>query len=233
MTNVNKKLSQVSVEKVLALSIMVYETFGFVRSNQGYYKELEDGTLVKINDSKTELLGFIDQDVEPSAEHIKLANEILEKFNQKYMVKKLSGGLTSFEKNVANAFSTDKLTSFDVAILASIPNMNEVDKKRQEVDDIIEGVRFTSSYFGAVRERYELVVKVVDCKYIQASGVYMITTLREQQDIIKFWWRDQPDLSDIIEGRELMIRGTVNRHEKGRFSGAQETMMNRVKILSN
>ena len=100
MTSVNYKLSQASVEKVLALSIMVYETFGFVRSNQGYYKELEDGTLVKINDSKTELLGFIDQDVEPSAEHIKLANEILEKFNQRYMVKKLSGGLTSFEENV-------------------------------------------------------------------------------------------------------------------------------------
>lgn len=225
--------TRLSVKEVLALSIMVYETFGFVRSNQGYYKEMEDGSIVKVNDSKTELLNLIDTDVKPTEDQIKKSEQIIDKFNQKYMVKKLSGSLNSFEQNVSNAFSDSPLTVFDVAILASIPNMNEVDKKRQIVEDELERVRFTSQFYGIVRQRYEVKVKVLDCKYIQTSGVYMITTLREDQDIIKFWWRDQPDLSEIIEGRELMIRGTVNRHEKGRFSGAQETMMNRVKIISN
>lgn len=225
--------TRLSVKEVLALSIMVYETFGFVRSNQGYYKEMEDGSIVKVNDSKTELLNLIDTDVKPTEDQIKKSEQIIDKFNQKYMVKKLSGSLNSFEQNVSNAFSDSPLTVFDIAILASIPNMNEVDKKRQIVEDELERVRFTSQFYGIVRQRYEVKVKVLDCKYIQTSGVYMITTLREDQDIIKFWWRDQPDLSEIIEGRELMIRGTVNRHEKGRFSGAQETMMNRVKIISN
>jgi hypothetical protein len=225
--------TRLSVKEVLALSIMVYETFGFVRSNQGYYKEMEDGSIVKVNDSKTELLNLIDTDVKPTEDQIKKSEQIIDKFNQKYMVKKLSGNLNSFEQNVSNAFSDSPLTVFDIAILASIPNMNEVDKKRQIVEDELERVRFTSQFYGIVRQRYEIKVKVLDCKYIQTSGVYMITTLREDQDIIKFWWRDQPDLSEIIEGRELMIRGTVNRHEKGRFSGAQETMMNRVKIISN
>ena len=223
----------VPVTKVLALSIMVYETFGFVRSNQGYYKELEDGTMVKVNDSKTELLNLIENNIEPSADQVKMSEAIIDKFNQRYMVKKLSGGLNSFEQNVANAFSTDNLSTFDIAILASIPNMNEIDQKRKEVEDKLEEVRFTSQFFGNVRDRYEVMVEVLDCKYIQSSGVYMITTLREQRDIIKFWWRDQPDVSDIIEGKTIMIRGTVNRHEKGRYTNAQETMLNRVKILSN
>lgn len=221
------------VNEVLALSIMVYETFGFVRSNQGYYKELEDGGLIRVNDSKTELLNLIVSGIKPSSDQVKKSEAIIDKFNQRYMVKKLSGGLNSFEQNVANAFSTDSLSTFDIAILASIPNMNEVDQKRKEVEDKLEEVRFTSQFFGNVRDRYEVVVEVLDCKYIQSSGVYMITTLREGQDIIKFWWRDQPDVSDIIEGKTIMIRGTVNRHEKGRYTGAQETMLNRVKILSN
>lgn len=221
-----------STKEVLALSIMVYETFGFVRSNQGYYKQMEDGSNIKINDSKTELLNLIENGIKPTEDQIKQSEQIIDKFNQKYMVKKLSGSLNSFEQSVSNAFSTDSLSTFDIAILASIPNMNEVDKKRQEVEEEIERVRFDSQYIGNVRERHEIKVKVIDCKYIQNSGVYMITTLHENSNIVKFWWRDQPDVSDIIEGKEIMIRGTVNRHEKGRFTNAQETMINRVKIIS-
>ena len=59
----------------------------------------------------------------------------------------------------------------------------------------------------------------------------MITTLEKNKNIVKFWWRDQPDISDIIEGKTIRIRGTVNRHEQGKYTSAKETMMNRVKIV--
>ena len=117
--------------------------------------------------------------------------------------------------------------------MASIPNMDLIDVKRQAIADRLEKVRFTSKHFGDVKHRYDLSVDVVDCKFIQKSGVYMITTLYNNTDIIKFWWRDQPDLSDIISDATIQIRGTVNKHEVGRFTHAQETFMNRVKIVQN
>ena len=37
-------------------------------------------------------------------------------------------------------------------------------------------------------------------------------------------------ISDIIDGKTI-LRGTVNKHEKSKYTNAQETMLNRVKIL--
>ena len=93
-------------------------------------------------------------------------------------------------------------------------------------------MRFDSEYFGEVKQRYDIEVEVMDVKFIQSSAVYMITTVYNKKDIIKFWWRDQPDLTDIIDGRVINIRGTVNRHEVGKYTQAKETMLNRVKIIS-
>ena len=60
----------------------------------------------------------------------------------------------------------------------------------------------------------------------------MITGVYAGKDLIKFWWRDQPDVSDIITGKTVGIRGTVNKHENSRYTGAKETMLNRVKITN-
>ena len=86
-------------------------------------------------------------------------------------------------------------------------------------------------YFGTRGKRYDINVKVLDVKFIQTSDVYMITTVYAEKDIVKFWWRDQPDISDIINGKTIKIRGTVNKHELSKYTNAKETMVNRVKIL--
>ena len=61
----------------------------------------------------------------------------------------------------------------------------------------------------------------------------MITTVQNSKNIVKFWWRDQPDISDIIDGKTIRVRGTVNKHEKSKYTNAQETMLNRVKIYAH
>ena len=57
----------------------------------------------------------------------------------------------------------------------------------------------------------------------------MITGVYAGKDFIKFWWRDSTDVSDIITGKTVGIRGTVNKHENS-YTGAKETMLNPVKI---
>ena len=72
----------------------------------------------------------------------------------------------------------------------------------------------------------------MDVKFIQTSNIYMITTVYAKKDLIKFWWRDQPDISSIINGKNIKIRATVNKHELSKYTNAKETMVNRVKILA-
>jgi hypothetical protein len=219
--------------QTLAIALSVYDKYGFVRSGEGYNVYDSDGKFTHtVEDTKTQVMNAMKAGEQPSAEYLAQAEQVKDKFEAKFMMKKFGAGLTDFEHNVAKAFSAgNSLTSFQVAIIASIPNMNKIDEKRKMVDDRIEEVRFKSEHFGEVRHRYDLEVEVLDCKFIQNSGVYMITTIHAGKDIVKFWWRDQPDVSDIIEGKTLRIRGTVNRHENGRVTQAKETMFNRVKIL--
>lgn len=217
---------------VLALAIRVYNKQGFIRSGEGYVNfNNEDNAETVVNDNKTEVTHLLVTGVRPDDHEIQPAKEIMDKFNGKFMLKKLTGGLTSFEQNVAKAFS-EELNKFSVSIISSIPHMNQIDKKRQAVNDRLESVRFDSEYFGDVRIRYDVTLEVIDVKFIQTSGVYMITTLYNNRDIIKFWWRDQPDISDIIDGKTINVRGTVNKHENSKYSKAKETMLNRVKIIS-
>jgi len=225
-------LATVTPETVLALAVEVYKDQGFVRSGDGYYKYDDEGNhTAYISDNKSRVIKMIEEEVTPTPENVEEAKSIMEKFNGKFMLKKLTDGLSSFEKSVAEAFEKEP-TTFTVAVIASIPHMNVVDTKRQEVTDRLEEYRFTSEYFGELKSRYDILVEVLDVKYIQSSAVYMITTVHNNKDIIKFWWRDQPDLTDIIDGRVIKVRGTVNRHEVGKYTNAKETMLNRVKILS-
>lgn len=232
----SKKKLNATPKITLAFAIQVYREQGFIRSGEGYYKAVsdeEDADRVYVSDNKSQVIDLITQGNTPSQELLDTAQEIMDKFSGKFMLKKLTDGLTSFEKSVSEAFANEQVSSFSVAVLASIPHMDVIDIKRQEVNDRIEALRFDSDYFGESKKRYDISVDVIDVKYIQSSAVYMITTVYNKKDIVKFWWRDQPDLTDIIDGRTIKIRGTVNRHEVGKYSQAKETMLNRVKIISN
>lgn len=237
MTNHKQKQMKVfqsyTTQQVLALAVKVYEDQGFIRSGEGFVKYNNNGELVSTTeDNKTRVMNMMVENINASDNHQENAKTIMDKFNGKFMLKKLTGKLTSFEQSVAKAFSED-LNKFHVAVIASIPHMNKVDEKRQVVEDKIEQLRFVSEYFGNLRVRYDITVSVLDVKFIQSSGTYIVTTIYNNKDIIKFWWRDQPDLSDIIDGKNIRIRGTVIKHEKSKYTNAYETMMNRVKILEN
>ena len=118
--------------------------------------------------------------------------------------------------------------------LLLVSHMNEIDKKRKAVEDKIEALRFESEFFGDKGKRYDLTVEVIDVKYIQSSCVFMVTTVHNNKDIVKFQGGETlPDISDIIDGKTISIRGTVNKHEKSKYTNAYETMLNRVKLMLN
>jgi hypothetical protein len=223
----------VTVTDVMCAAVLVYKDQGFVRSGQGYTDTSpESGEPVEIRDNKTCIIDILeDPNMSFTDEETKNANDLIDSINGKLMIKKMTNNLNNFEQNVAKALSEPQINNFAVSIIASLPHSVEIDKKREAVEDKMSALKHSSMYFGTRGKRYDINVKVLDVKFIQTSDVYMITTVYAEKDIIKFWWRDQPDISDIISDKIIKIRGTVNKHELSKYSNAKETVVNRVKIL--
>jgi|TARA_B110000908_G_scaffold163857_1_gene210995 hypothetical protein len=226
----------VTVHDVMCVAIAVHEDQGFIRSGQGYVDCAQDeGDPIEIFDNKTEIGEILNNKVlytKVVNEYSTKATELVDHINGKLMIKKMTNNLNNFESNVVKALSEADVSKFSVSIIASLPHSVTVDKKREVVADKMVSLKHSSQYFGAKGKRYDIAVEVLDVKFIQSSNIYMITACYAKKDIIKFWWRDQPDLVDIIADKVIKIRGTVKNQEVSKYSDSKETMLNRVKILA-
>ncbi len=224
------KIQDCSVVDIIAASILVYNSQGFVKSGYGHFEYDDDGNVIKeIKDNKSMINDMLFSGKTFTDEELKEANELANNINGKMMLKKLTGNLSNFESNVVRSLN-ETPNNFAVSIIASLPHSISIDKKREKVNDRMSQLKHSSMFFGEKSKRYDINIEILDVKFIQTSNVYMITGVYAGKDLIKFWWRDQPDVSDIITGKIISIRGTVNKHENSRYTGAKETMINRVKI---
>ena len=221
-----------TVLDALAFAIEIHEQQGFVKSGHGTVRIADDGeTEIRIFDNKTCILEKIKSEKIPESKYMDQAKEMLDRINGKLMLKKLTSSSNSFENSLIKALNED-LNKFAVSLIASMPNSIVIDQKREMLNDKMSKIKHTSQYFGKKGTRYDIDVDVLDVKYIQSSDVFMITTVYNKENIIKFWWREHPDISDIINEKTISIRGTVKAHELSKFSGAKETLINRVKITN-
>ena len=221
-----------TVLDALAFAIEIHEQQGFVKSGHGTVRIADDGeTEIRIFDNKTCILEKIKSEKIPESKYMDQAKEMLDRINGKLMLKKLTSSSNSFENSLIKALNED-LNKFAVSLIASMPNSIVIDQEREMLNDKMSKIKHTSQYFGKKGTRYDIDVDVLDVKYIQSSDVFMITTVYNKENIIKFWWREQPDISDIINEKTISIRGTVKAHELSKFSGAKETLINRVKITN-
>lgn len=221
-----------SVEDMVCASLVVHAQQGFVRSGMGTVTFDEEDNEVVTKDNKTVVKEMLDAKTEFPEDIRTQARELIDSINGKLMLKKLTGAMGSFDNSIHNALnqSYEQSGNYGLSIIASLPHSVSVDKQREKINDQMARLKHSSDYFGEKGKRYDIDVAVADIKFIQKSGVYMITCVYKDRDIIKFWWRDQPDISDIIRDRTISIRGTVNKHEFSRYTNAKETMLNRVKI---
>jgi hypothetical protein len=237
-TQVKNDISNYTPAEILAISFEVFDAQGFVKSGYGYKQPTntvdEDGNQIytDIKDNKTVIIqtvkNFAGKYI-PNQKYVDQATAEIERINGKLMMKKLGGGLSNFEGGLVKAIE-DVVNNFHVSILASVPNSVKIDQKREELNDRMLQLKHSSQFIGKKGARYDIEVDVIDVKFIQSSDVYMITAVSDNRDIVKFWWREQPDLTDIIEGRTISIRGTVNKQEISKYSQAKETLFNRVKL---
>lgn len=221
-----------TVVDVMCAAVAVHNEQGFIRSGQGYTDNNPDsGESIVIQDNKTVIIDYLSKQYTFNEEQHVEASKLLDDINGKLMIKKMTNSLNNFEQSVAKVLNEADISNFAVSIIASLPHSISIDKKREIIEDKMSSLKHSSMYFGDKGKRYDINVEIMDVKFIQSSSIYIITAIYAKKDIIKFWWRDQPDISDIINGKTIQIRATVNKHELSKYTNAKETMVNRVKII--
>jgi|TARA_B110000858_G_scaffold64321_2_gene74522 hypothetical protein len=217
-------------QQILQLAIYVDKAQGFVKSGNGYYDQ-EKSEMVY--DNKTAILNYVIGETpmpEIGNDIIEQVEEIVESFKLELIGKKMSGRINDFETNVLQSISNETVEAFGVAVLASLPNSFRVQFKRQTLDDWFDAHRKTSEFVGVIGERIKLAVHIKDVKFISKYGIHLVTCVDTNQNILKFFFNKEPDISGIIEGKDAMLTGKIKTHDISKFSNCKETVFNYVRI---
>jgi hypothetical protein len=222
------------IMEVLATSIAVDEAQGFIKSGHGYY---DYENKCNVFDNKTAIRYIIndvkeaeDIDVTVTSKHMEKAEELKTYFDSVIVMKKLTGNFNGFEDTVGNILNKKEVDNYGISVLASLPNSMRIQKQRDDMDDFYEDMRQSSEYVGKVGSRGAFSLFIKDVKYIAKYGIHLVTAVESDQNLIKFFWSKDPDISDLIVGKSMRVTGFVKEQSISKFSNCKETVLNRVKI---
>ena len=220
----------------MAVSIVVDRKQGFIKSGYGYY---DYDNCVNVLDNKTLVNNVLnsypeaDAKIDVSESDRTEAEELIAYFSDVIVEKKMLGTISGFEDTVGKIINGNTVDAYGISILASLPNSLRVQQKRDSMEDFYANHRGMSEYVGKTGDRVGMTVDVVDVKYISKYNIHLVTSTDSNDNIISFFWNKDPDIANLIEGKQVNIVGTIRKQEISKFSGCKETVVNRVKITNN
>lgn len=109
-------------------------------------------------------------------------------------------------------------STYDVAVICSLPSCYERGVQRQSVDQRVQFAQ--GGYVGIVGSKVETTVEVVKCIYSQKWNTNFATGINSEDQVVFFAYKNQLEV-----GKTISIQGTV----KGQRDNI--TQLNRVKVL--
>lgn len=223
------------IMEVLTLAIAVDEAQGFIKSGYGYYDHENEKEVL---DNKTTISRVLNNypdapQIKITDEHRQRAQELKDYFDGVIVMKKLTGDVNGFEDSVGKIINGNEVDNYGVSVLASLPNSLRIQKQRDDMDEFYDNLRNVSEYVGSTgkRSRFKLFIK--DVKYIAKYNIHLVTCVEGEQNLVKFFWNKDPDVSDLIVGKTMTVTGFVKEQSISKFSKCKETVINRVKITES
>jgi hypothetical protein len=141
-------------------------------------------------------------------------------FYQAFTFKILQGKqLSEFDNNAMLIANRDTITStYDLAVIASLPSCYERGVKRQTVDQRVNFA--TGGLIGQVGNKVSTVVEVLRSAFSQTYNVNFITGINSDDQVVFFAYK-----SELEVGKMYDIYGTVKGHRDN------TTQLNRVKVI--
>jgi len=187
------------------------------RLNQGYIKVDEDAPACQKNRSiVTNLLADTSKITDEDREEGKLVR----KFYQAYTFKILKGiKLSEFDNTAMLLANRDTIdTSFDIAVITSLPSGYERGVKRQTVDQRIQFAK--GGLIGSVGDKVSPSIEVLKSVFSQTWNTHYITGITSDEQVLFFAYKQQLEV-----GKQFDIYGTVKAHRDN------STQLNRVKVI--
>lgn len=237
------------VMEALAYAVAVDRDQGFVKSGHSFCdsetgKKTFDNRTRVLNNLRAESNKFDDlsNDIVVTDQDREQAHEIFELFSQICLMKKISDQLVEQSHNgkvndynlVLNEILSRGETDVnkELAMLVSLPNSRRVYEKR-EMLEVFYRTHQTNGYVGSVGQRIKVSGQVIDIKPIPKHGLHLALFHTDCDRVVRFFMSEKLlDFVNAVIGQAgVSIVGTVTKQEVNKFSGCQETVMNRVKIL--
>ena len=220
---------------VIATAIAVDNKQGFVRSGQGYTKIHDNGSEEIIKDNKTvvlhSLLNKEGEGIKPTTSDKEAAVHLVDDVTGRLTMKKLGGNLNEFETALMENVTAEKVGVYGVALIASIPNTQKHQVKRDTVKDKLDNLISSSEVVGTMSTRSMFTLDIIDITFVKKMSIFMVTGLENKKNVVKFWFSKDPDITGILEGKTVTLTGFVKSQGKSKYSNCQETIINRVKVV--
>ncbi len=187
------------------------------RINGAYLKTIEDGKNTETNRQIVDnFLANTDLITEADREQ----GEAVRRYYKGLTFKILQGKkLNDFDNTAMVIANRDVIESnYDVAVIASLPSCYERAVKRDNVNSRVEGAR--GGFIGRIGEKIKLNIEVVRSVFSQQWGVYFVTGITTEDQVVFFSYRDA-----IPAGKLVIAQGTVKAHRDN------STQLNRVKVV--
>ena len=141
-------------------------------------------------------------------------------FYQAFTFKILQGKqLSEFDNNAMLIANRDVITStYDLAVIASLPSCYERGVKRQTVDQRVNFA--TGGLIGAVGKKVSTSIEVLRSVFSQTYNVNFVTGINSDDQVVFFAYK-----KDLEAGKMYDIYGTVKGHRDN------TTQLNRVKVI--
>lgn len=221
--------------EVMTLAIAVDEQQGFIKSGYGYF---DFKTKLTVMDNKTAIARILQKSPEApeitiTDDHSKKAAELKDYFDSVIVMKKLTGNVNGFEDTVGQLLNHTEVDNYGVSVLASLPNSLRIQKQRDEMEEFYDAKRITSKYVGNIGKRFKFNLLIQDIKFIAKYNIHLVTGVEGGENLVKFFWSKDPDISELLVGKTMDVTGFVKEQSVSKFSNCKETVINRIKIQKN
>jgi len=187
------------------------------RLNQGYIKVSEDAPAGQTNRNLvTQYLADTSKITDEDREEGKLVR----KFYQAYTFKILKGiKLSEFDNTAMLLANRDTIdTSFDIAVITSLPSGYVRGMKRQTVDQRVAFA--TGGLIGSVGDKVSPSIEVLKSVFSQTWNTHYITGITSDDQVLFFAYKQQLEVGKMFD-----LYGTVKAHRDN------TTQLNRVKVI--
>lgn len=175
---------------------------------------------------------FEDKKVEVIDSDFTKAEEIIQ-YLKGLGFKALERKLTDFESNVLKFVSADTIGKDMMGIAASLPKVHKNKMESDEWTDREVQLGRTSQFVGTLNTRCKFDVCVEFVKYIPKTSSYLVTSSVDGKHILKFFMPNNSDVKHTFKpGTVVSLEGYVKSQAESSYSGFNETMINRVKVVS-